>query len=267
MLIVFGPSTLLLWAMIYLVHSEYSWMQDQVDTKQLQLTAFNKQYELGQKRLAALKSDKGNEEILIEHGYIPPGDRILLFPATGEEQRAAAIPKNDLAPHEPSTGAPSPGAGMASGWSSAGSVLHSWWQTLRSGAGVKPATPSNPSQPLKSVGAATPSGASTSPNPEQANNGAASAVTPQGAAASSTGTESREVTSIHAKPTASGDPATSSENTASADIHDGAGTSGGAESIAPRPGTGSPAGEESLSHSGSHAHSGSARHSLSVEAD
>ncbi|MBV9468807.1 MAG: hypothetical protein JOZ57_06140, partial [Abitibacteriaceae bacterium] len=259
-------------------------MQEQVDSKQLQLTAFKKQYEVGQKRLAALKSDKGNEEILIEHGYIPPGDRILLFPATGDEQRAAALPKNDLSPHEPLTGAPSPGAGMASGWRSAGSVLHDWWQTLRAGAGVKPVASEAGSKqrtPAKSAGASTSGETSTAADTEKSSLKTTSdaATGGVGAASPAASSDSREVTSIHAKPTAVDDsgttnPATAGAAAASADTPDadtpdsatanrpGPGNSGDERSSFPRSSS-----HRSGSHSGSDDHSGSKRHSLSVETD
>lgn len=137
LMIIFGPSTLLLWAMIYLGLNQCHWMQAQVDAKQAQLTAFTRQYEVGQRRLIALRSNKGNEEILIENGYIPPGDRILLFPATPAEQRKAATAPNDLSPHEPLIGAAPPTATASSVWRSAGDVLHNWWGALRVAAGGK----------------------------------------------------------------------------------------------------------------------------------
>jgi hypothetical protein len=85
------------------VLEDYHWLKSQVGNKQLQLAALDKQQTIGKARLAELTADKGREELLLEHGYIPPGERILLFPPDPQEQRAAAMPKNDLSPHPPST--------------------------------------------------------------------------------------------------------------------------------------------------------------------
>lgn len=80
---------------------EYEAMQARVEEKKQQLAALESQHEVGQRRLAVLRADKTHKSVLIEHGYIRPGDRILLFPRTAEEEREARLPKNDLAPHPP----------------------------------------------------------------------------------------------------------------------------------------------------------------------
>ena len=53
----------------------------QVAEKQENFRVFDNQRNDENKRLAHLKSEKGREQLLAEHGYLRPGDRILLFPS------------------------------------------------------------------------------------------------------------------------------------------------------------------------------------------
>lgn len=123
--LVAGVFSLSLWAMTHVVWSEYRLYQGEVERREATLRDLQEQLETGRKRLAVLQSPKGREQLLIEHGYIRPGDRILLFPSIPEERRAAAISKNDLSPH-PATH--SDGGARSSAWRRAGDTLSSWWQ-------------------------------------------------------------------------------------------------------------------------------------------
>jgi hypothetical protein len=78
------------------VYSDYLSMQRRIARKQDTLRDLQKQEENGRRRLAQLSSPRGREQVLVNNGYIKPGDRLLLFPRTAEEDRAARAPKNDL---------------------------------------------------------------------------------------------------------------------------------------------------------------------------
>ena len=94
----FALASLLLMGAMFSVHAEYRKWQTRVHQREDELAALNTQLTVGQKRLAALQSPQGREQLLIEHGYLRPGDRILEFPAAPEETRQAQLPPNDLAP-------------------------------------------------------------------------------------------------------------------------------------------------------------------------
>lgn len=78
------------------VYSDYLSMQRRIARKQETLTDLKKQEDNGRRRLAQLSSPRGREQVLVNNGYIKPGDRLLLFPRTEEEARAARVPQNDL---------------------------------------------------------------------------------------------------------------------------------------------------------------------------
>lgn len=117
--------SLSLMAMTHVVWAEYRLYQGEVERKETTLDELQEQLETGHKRLAVLQSPKGREQLLIEHGYIRPGDRILLFPPTPEQRQAADIPKNDLSPHP---AARIDDSANSSAWRRAGDTLQNWWQ-------------------------------------------------------------------------------------------------------------------------------------------
>jgi len=141
-LILGALASLFLLALIYVAHAEYSGIKAQVEGQEAKLAALDAQYEVGQRRLQALESGKGVERLLIEHGYIRPGDRILLFPPTPEEQAAAAWPKNDLTSRPAAPVGDKPRAAPSSAWQSGANVLRGWWKSLRGAVGKPAATPS-----------------------------------------------------------------------------------------------------------------------------
>lgn len=79
----FGVSVVVcasLWPLVMAAHSNLSTVRLQVAEKQTQLDALERQKNEEQGRLAHLKSEKGREQLLVERGYLKPGDRFLLFP-------------------------------------------------------------------------------------------------------------------------------------------------------------------------------------------
>jgi len=61
--------------------ADFRQVASQVHDKQVHFQALDKQRVEEKNRLAHLKSEKGRDQLLAERGYLPPGDRILLFPA------------------------------------------------------------------------------------------------------------------------------------------------------------------------------------------
>lgn len=93
--------SLVLWVYTAEAYVAYDGFNEQVRGKRQQLAALDGQQTAAQTRVDLLSSDKGRAQLLVERGYLRPGERILLFPArSGEEdrQRASRIPVNDLAP-------------------------------------------------------------------------------------------------------------------------------------------------------------------------
>ncbi len=69
-----------LWPLVLSAHGNLSTVSVQVAERQVQLDALERQKAEEQGRLAHLKSEKGREQLLVERGYLKPGDRFLLFP-------------------------------------------------------------------------------------------------------------------------------------------------------------------------------------------
>jgi outer membrane protein TolC len=62
------------------VWSELQGAEGRVAQKRATLIDLRAQYEIGKKRLRALASASGKERVLVENGFIKPGERLLLFP-------------------------------------------------------------------------------------------------------------------------------------------------------------------------------------------
>ncbi len=77
-----GAVLLGLTALLKISHADYSAVRDEVASREAQLRTLQTQQRSGHRRLAALQHEKGRAQSLIEHGYVRPGDRILLFPST-----------------------------------------------------------------------------------------------------------------------------------------------------------------------------------------
>ena len=61
-------------------YAQFRKYQVQVDLKASQLAALQQTHGTLKHRLGFLQLPKGREQVLLEHGYIKPGNRILLFP-------------------------------------------------------------------------------------------------------------------------------------------------------------------------------------------
>ena len=62
------------------VWSEFQGAQGRVGEKRATLAVLTRELEIGKKRLRALASASGKERVLVENGFIKPGERLLLFP-------------------------------------------------------------------------------------------------------------------------------------------------------------------------------------------
>ncbi len=69
-----------LWPLMLAARGNLSTVSIQVAQRQTQLDALERRNAEEQGRLAHLKSEKGREQLLVERGYLKPGDRFLLFP-------------------------------------------------------------------------------------------------------------------------------------------------------------------------------------------
>jgi hypothetical protein len=80
---------------MYSVHGDNQMLRNAVAKKETQLAALEKQKREDEKKLAYLQSEKGQEQIQAQRGYLKPGDRILLFPVAADasgDNSSAVIP-------------------------------------------------------------------------------------------------------------------------------------------------------------------------------
>jgi hypothetical protein len=125
--------------------AEYHRFQEQVEQNEVKFNTFKTQHEAMQRRLASLQLEKGREQILVEKGYVRPGERILLFPPEPEDARltdtpqtgtpqngmspAAAPYSNDLSSNF--SVSPQPTAAPQAASRHSGGTLSGWWRSLR----------------------------------------------------------------------------------------------------------------------------------------
>ncbi len=121
--------SVLLMATIFSVRAEYNRWAVHVAKSDAELAALKAQLNTGERRLASLKSPQGRQELLIDNGYLKPGDRYLEFPPDADEKRAATLPPNDLTPHtETWSGSPIKDGSI---WRGAWDTLSEKWHKLR----------------------------------------------------------------------------------------------------------------------------------------
>jgi hypothetical protein len=108
----FSCAALFLLVTILSMRAEYSDWKAQVARRQAEYDALQIKLKHEEKRLAALKSPQGRAELLIDNGYLKPGDRYLVFPAENDTKRLAAMPANDLAPVESFRRSPAAGGSL-----------------------------------------------------------------------------------------------------------------------------------------------------------
>lgn len=108
----FSGAALFLMVTIFSMRAEYSDWKAQVERREAEYSALQKKLTDEQKRLAALKSPQGRAELLIDNGYLKPGDRYLVFPAENDSRRLAAVPGRDLPPVEQWRRSPAAGGSL-----------------------------------------------------------------------------------------------------------------------------------------------------------
>ncbi len=62
------------------IWSEYQGVRGRVAQKHATLADLTAQFESSKRRLRALSAASGKERVLVENGFIKPGERLLLFP-------------------------------------------------------------------------------------------------------------------------------------------------------------------------------------------
>lgn len=115
-------------------YSEYYRFRDQVVERRAQLAALDKELAAKKARLAMLESKKGRSQLLIERGYIHPGERILLFPETPGAKLATAKTN-------PETGRSNESAATVAAANQGPSAWSNFWRKVR---GLPPETAPKP---------------------------------------------------------------------------------------------------------------------------
>jgi len=80
------------------VYSECHWVKGQIAYKNATLVDLKAQEAIGKKRLEGLTTNEGKIRVLVENGFIKPGQRLLNMPKTDQEKAAETHKKNDLVP-------------------------------------------------------------------------------------------------------------------------------------------------------------------------
>ena len=118
--------SLFLMAATHVVMGDWRHWQGEVSAREAQMAALDTQLAIGRHRLTTLQAPKGREQLLVEHGFLRPGDRILLFPPTPEEKRAIAQNNsNDLSPHAEVSASEPTGSAV----SRAARSIADWWRS------------------------------------------------------------------------------------------------------------------------------------------
>ena len=138
LLVLSGLSCLVLLTLISVVHADYRSMKAKADAKAELLTDLRERQQADRRRLAVLESGEGREQLLLDNGYVRPGDRILLFPKTRGERHAAAKSQDALAPDAPAVMGEADNQPSVSAWRRAGAVFGGWWRTMQTAAGLQP---------------------------------------------------------------------------------------------------------------------------------
>ena len=155
-----GPKRLLIAAVVLaasgllgaIMSSNYAqWLQydAQANEKAQQLQALQTQHDAMKRRLAFSQLPKGREQSLIEHNYLKPGDRYLLFPHDDKKAvfstATTSTRTKGATSQAPQTQAPQTFASDnadGSSLSRAGSSVSRWWNDVNRATGSTPnATP------------------------------------------------------------------------------------------------------------------------------
>ena len=127
----------------------------QADDKAQQLSALQTQHDAMKRRLAFSQLPKGREQALMEHNYLKPGDRYLLFPQEDKKTtppiattstrnvRSVSAPSDEDPQSETPQNLANDNAGH-SAWSRAGSNVSRWWNDVNRATPSSAATGSAP---------------------------------------------------------------------------------------------------------------------------
>lgn len=127
----FTLASLLLMATIFSVKAEHTRWQNRVAQREAELTVLEGQLKAGERRLAALQSPQGRQELLIDNGYLKPGDRYLEFKPEADDEKQAPLPPNDLTAHSDRwDGSPVQNGSI---WRGAWNSISEKWHRLRQG--------------------------------------------------------------------------------------------------------------------------------------
>jgi len=141
--------------------SNYAVFRDQARTREARLAALQSRYTTERARLSFLQLDKGRAQVLVQDGYVRPGDRLLLFPSdetaaakssvgarpaassmTAEQARLQSLEEKTVEP--PSSGVSSRPSSSRRGISE---TVSSWWSALRAASGGAPTDSPSESKP------------------------------------------------------------------------------------------------------------------------
>jgi cell division protein FtsB len=117
-MIVTGAASFVIFFFIAKSYASYREFDGQVKGKTAALRALEEQQKTARAHLTLLESDKGRAQLLVERGYVRPGERILLFPAR-PNAKESRLPDNDLAP------VPTPAPPTT--WQRIGSSVRKWF--------------------------------------------------------------------------------------------------------------------------------------------
>ncbi len=138
--------SVMLMAMAHVVFRDWRSYESEASIAHAQLSALQEQLDTGQSRLNSLQSPKGREQILVEHGFIRPGDRMLLFPSEATPEQSTVRTQNDIAARRAIHNAV-----PSSAWDRAARTMTGWIGHL-SGA---PATPAPAAPDISALASST----------------------------------------------------------------------------------------------------------------
>lgn len=148
-------ASITLMAMAHVVFRDWRSYESEANIARAQLSGLQEQLDVGQRRLKSLRSAKGREQILAEHGFIRPGDRLLLFPREASPEAHSSRAQNDIVAKRGAIR----DAASSSAWDRAARAMIGWLGSVSSTS--SPATGTD-AAPDASASAAS---ASTSPMP------------------------------------------------------------------------------------------------------